>query len=130
MASIKLWVDDLRNPESFVKDPLNWHWAKTITEAIRILATREVSEVSLDHDICHAILPGDPGENGKNIYQPVTCPENYSAVAYYILAMDVDSRPKTVWIHTANEVGAEVMMNILKYSADPEFTLIRKRAVP
>lgn len=136
--AIKLWVDDLRDPEaknedgtpSFVPDPENWHWAKTITEAIRILATRPVSVVSLDHDICHAILPGSPGETSRNIYQPVVCPENYTAVAYYIAAMCVDERPKKVMIHTANPAGAKTMFDILNHTADPEFEVTIKRSVP
>ena len=55
---MNLWVDDLRNPEDF-RPGEDFHWAKTITEAIRILASRKVGEVALDHDISHSIdIPG------------------------------------------------------------------------
>ena len=42
---MKLWIDDLRTP------PEGWSWAKTPTEAIGILTTYSVSEVSFDHDL-------------------------------------------------------------------------------
>lgn len=106
--NINLWVDDLRNPDSFGKDG-SWHWSKTITDAIRILATHEVTEVSLDHDIFHA---------GDNPYSAFCCPETFEAVAWYIQAMTVDERPKKVSIHTANDWGRKIMTNILKGSID------------
>jgi hypothetical protein len=43
---IKLWVDDIRpKPERFS------HWAKNYQEAICILKTKNVIELSLDHDL-------------------------------------------------------------------------------
>ena len=111
-----LWIDDLRDPSDFGKP--DWHWAKTITEAIRILATRKVEHVSIDHDICH-VLP----MKSKSIHeatsspvmlQPITCPENYTAVAYYIAAMTIDERPREVVVHTANPIGAKEIVRILE----------------
>lgn len=138
---ICLWVDDLRNPAAvdentgeptFVNDPENWHWAKTITEAIRILATQKVRKVSLDHDITHTMPSGLPSLNAggdkeainKLIDIPIACPETYAAVAYYIAAMSIDERPKTVYIHTANPAGAQAMTNIL--SGLMELDIIRR----
>lgn len=122
---IKLWVDDIRNPESF-RPGEDWHWAKTITEAVRILATQHVTDVSLDHDITHPILPGD--DNGKNIYQPVCCPENYTAVAYFIAAMTVDERPVRVYVHTANPAGSGEIHNILRGCMEMGMEVIRRAA--
>ncbi len=144
----KLWVDDLRNPYAidektgkyaFVKDPQNWHWAKTITEAIRVLADGGIEEVALDHDIMHAIpqqvtIPPS-AEDGidiekvasltrQAIYTPLACPEDYTAVAHYIAAMCVDERPKIAWIHTASESGAGRLHNILYGKVDD---VIRRR---
>ena len=107
---MKLWVDDIRNPESFNKYayPDEWVWVKTITEAIRVLANQKVEVVSLDHDICHDLPGGGP------LIQPLVCPENYTAVAWYIAAMDIDSRPAQVFVHTANPAGSGEIHNILR----------------
>jgi len=122
---IRLYVDDLREP------PEGWVLARTITEAIRLLAKQEISEVSLDYDIMHTIKPSHlntlpiPSEccenldiiktyqiNGAGLDLPVACPENFTAVAYYIAAMPKDKSPK-VRIHTANPVGREEIKKIL-----------------
>lgn len=42
---MKLWVDDRREA------PPGWVWAKTAPEAINHIATGEVEEISLDHDL-------------------------------------------------------------------------------
>ena len=42
---MKLWLDDVRTP------PEGWVWAKTAQEAIDLLLTREIEEISLDHDL-------------------------------------------------------------------------------
>jgi hypothetical protein len=105
-VGIKLWVDDLRNPDQFVGP--GWHWAKTATEAIRILDDQTVDEVSLDHDITHAILPGDEPKPSL-IYQPVCCPETFESVARFIAAsLPVNSM--VVRIHTANMDGQKKMV--------------------
>lgn len=101
---IKLFVDDIRSC------PDGWHAARTVTEAIRILATQDVKEISLDHDITHAILPGDPAENEKNTYQPVCCPETFEPVAWYLKAIEFAG---PITLHTANPAGAEKMKSIL-----------------
>lgn len=124
-APVKLWVDDLRDP------PRGQQWlvVRTISEALLCLQTFDVAEVSLDHDIMHAIpqqitIPPECAE-GMDVERiakytqslielPVACPETYAAVAMYIAIMPEELRPHTVWIHTANPVGAQVMTNILK----------------
>lgn len=112
---MKLYVDDLRLA------PEGWHCVRTITEAIRILASQEVEEVSLDHDICHT----DTSIEGSSlVLNPRTCPENYTAVAYYIAIMDPRYRPKVVYIHTGNPVGAKDLASILNGTVQ----VIRKMA--
>lgn len=125
---MKLYVDDLR------KCPDGWVLARSVTEAIRILATQSVDEVSLDHDICHSIpvrpfkeLGGLPFPIGtvseedataaQQVYEhgihfPVACPETFEPVARYIALMP--KRPK-VQIHTANPLGRDKMTLILSY---------------
>lgn len=126
--AIKLWVDDLR------KAPEGWHWAKTITEAIRMLSMELVAVVAIDHDIMHAVprqsflpIPQEVWDTftpeqaekirkyaGDGIEVPIACAEDYSAVAHYIAAMTIDERPSEVWVHTANPVGSGNIHNILK----------------
>lgn len=101
---IKLYVDDIR------KEPKGWVRVRTITDAIRLLAYQDVDEVSLDHDITHAILPDDPASTRANIYQPVCCPETFEPVARYIALMP--KRPR-IRFHTANPDGEKKMREIL-----------------
>lgn len=129
---INLWVDDLRNPAEFC--PVEkWHWAKTVTEAIRILATQRVDKVSLDHDIMHAIprqMTIPPGIKAdveaitmmtnacSELHIPLACPETFEAVAWFIAVLPEYMKPKAIYIHTANGVGAQVMATILGGPSD------------
>lgn len=108
---MNLWVDDIRPA------PEGWTLAKTVTEAIRVLATQKVSEVSLDHDISHSIF-----FNG--IHRPYPCGETFEPVAHYLhllacawenheLYQDAKQPPESVNIHTANPVAAKKMSEIL-----------------
>lgn len=47
---MKLWLDDIRHPAEH--GCIGWHWARTANEAIAALQTGEVTEASLDHDLC------------------------------------------------------------------------------
>lgn len=98
---MKLFIDDIR------RCPDGWHLCRTITEAIRILATMDVSEVSLDHDIAHYKQIGEAG-----LSVAFDCNETYEAVAWYIALMPTDRRP-VVTFHTANPDGEKKMKAIL-----------------
>lgn len=50
MTSIKLWLDDVRNPSRYHPNE-DWLWVKTAAEAIEVLGSKDVSKVSLDHDL-------------------------------------------------------------------------------
>lgn len=97
--SLRLYVDDIR------RCPDGWHLCRTITEAIRILATQEVSEISLDHDIAHYKQIGEAG-----LSVAFDCNETYEAIAWYVALMP--NRP-TVHFHTANPAGEQKMRAIL-----------------
>ena len=91
---MKLFVDDLR------ECPEGWELARTINEAIRILATGYVEEVSLDYDIrCN-----------HNTKKPHCC-ETFEAVAYYIAKIDY---LPIIHYHTGNILGKQKMTDILK----------------
>lgn len=107
---MKLYVDDLR------KCPDGWTLARTVTEAIRILATREVEEVSLDHDISHKI-------GMDQIARPFPCGETFEPVAWFLVEQAKartrecsvprnEGAPK-ITLHTANPIGARKMSEIL-----------------
>ncbi len=107
---MKLWVDDIRPA------PEGWTRARSVTEAIRILATMSVEEVSLDHDISMKVMVGDE-EAGFSEPRPFRSNETFEPVAWFIreLARErPDGRyPSHVTLHTANSVGAEKMRGIL-----------------
>jgi hypothetical protein len=114
---MKLFVDDIRNPEDIYPGETDWHLARTITEAIRILATQEVSHVSLDHDIqCNSVL----SENGLWAGGHVS-PETYEPIAWYLgtLLVSQEENPygppsiKRITLHSANPAGRKKMSSIL-----------------
>ena len=43
---MKLWLDDIRTPPDS-----DWVWAKTADDAIYLIRTQEVDEISFDHDL-------------------------------------------------------------------------------
>lgn len=83
---MKLFVDDIR------RAPEGWVPVRTNTEAIRMLATGNVVEISLDHDIYYQT----PGEY---LDAAVQLEETYQAVAYYLALMK--NKPK-IKFHTGN----------------------------
>lgn len=100
---IKLFVDDIRNPPDD-----SWVVARTVTEAIRMLATQDVGVVSLDHDIQH-------GVEVAGCHIAFTCMETFEPVARFICALassDLQCELATIVLHTANPVGARKMAEI------------------
>ena len=103
---MKLFVDDLRNPYDDT-----WTLARTNTEAIRLLATGYVSEISVDHDICAPAYLELPDRIKKRLR---IGEETFQPVAYYLSVMPEAIRPTKIKFHTANPDGAAKMMSILK----------------
>lgn len=96
--SYKLFVDDMR------EIPAGWIGARTVSEAIAVLACLPISHVSLDHDI---IFP----RHGAGLYQALSM-ETFKGVAHYIAAMPLEVRPK-IRVHTANAGAAKTLCDIL-----------------
>lgn len=92
---MKLFVDDQR------KCPEGWVPARTVTEAIRLLCTQDVEEVSLDHDIGCRLVTGQ--EHSSN--------ETFEPVAWF-LALDGSESIK-IRIHTSNVTAGAKMAQIL-----------------
>jgi hypothetical protein len=97
----KLYIDDLRNsPDD------SWIVVRTLTGAIRVLATMDVDVISLDHDISHYVsVDGNA--------RPFACVENFSAVCYFIGEKYKGLSPPSIILHTSNPVGAQRMRHIL-----------------
>lgn len=103
---MKLYVDDLRSlPDN------TWTLARTNTEAIRLLATGYVEEISIDHDIC-VPYSGELSESVKKRLQ--IGQETFQPVAYYIVAMSKEIRPEKIVFHTANVEAGQRMVALLK----------------
>lgn len=82
---MRLWIDDLRPA------PEGWYWAKTSAEALLVIRTGRVKEVSFDHDL-----------GGDDTTRPV------------ILWMSEFGRwPERVYIHSANPVGRDWMEGMI-----------------
>lgn len=102
---MRLYIDDLRRvPDS------TWTLARTNTEAIRLLATGYVDEISIDHDICVANF----GQISAPLRRRLSIgEETFEPIAYYIAAMKPEDRPKKITLHSANPAGVMRMKNIL-----------------
>ena len=98
----RLYIDDIRNPPND-----DWIITRTITGAIRVLATMEVDTISLDHDISHQV-----SVDGHS--RPFACLENFSAVCYFIGEKYKGLTPPKIILHTSNPVGAQRMRHILE----------------
>lgn len=106
----KLFVDDAR------PIPHGWLGARTVSEAIAILAHLWVSEVSVDHDIVMQPTPADGN------YHPLLH-ETFRGVAYYIAAMSAENRPTKIRVHTANAGAAHKMCEIMGLKFEEAYKL-------
>ena len=94
---MRLFCDDQRIP------PDGFELARTITQAIKILSESNVEFLSLDYDIRH--------RRDSSLLD-----ENFSAVARFVTLMDEGSKPKVIFLHTANHNGSLEMARILSGS--------------
>lgn len=101
---MKLYIDDLR------KCPSGWTLARTISEAIRILATQNVEEVSIDHDIATECCGCTKSSN--ETFEPVAWFLREQCKSILVGIEDIRIKPK-VTLHTANPIGAKKMAEIL-----------------
>ena len=110
--ALRLFVDDIRPA------PKGWYLARTVTEAIRLLANHDWDVVSLDHDIFTECIVGEETITllkGITPFNAHKSKEDFTAVAYFLEALTHvphASTPKII-IHTANPVGYERLKGIL-----------------
>lgn len=89
-----LWVDDLRNPEEFVKG--EWVWVKTSADAIKELQKNKYEVVSLDNDL------GEEME-GKDIF-------NWIEQRLYWKDIEL-TKLKRIYVHSSNVGAVRYIMN-------------------
>ena len=92
----KLWVDDIREvPDN------TWSVARTPWDALVMLSTNKYSIVSLDHDLNGFV--GNKELTGKDIL-------------LWIIQRSIDGEfiPELIRVHTANPVGRDDMISLLK----------------
>ena len=109
---IKLFVDDIR------KCPEGWELARTVTDAIRVLATGYVSEISLDHDI---MIRERMRSEEAVMAAYIISEESFEPVARYIALMP--NKPK-VYFHTANFDAGRKMAEIIGVEYVNDFDVV------
>ena len=105
---MKLWLDDERPA------PEGWVLAKNLEEAKRLMATGEVSEASLDHDLGLRKIGTKTVQlpNGETEEQDVTLEENGTQFVDWMI--NTNHWPKTKpRVHSMNPVGAARMRQML-----------------
>jgi Cyclic-phosphate processing Receiver domain len=106
---MKVWLDDRRPP---YPEPEEWAWVRAPAEAIELLKTGTVSELSLDHDL--GLMDGERELTG---YDVVTWIEWAVATQGFV-------PPQTIRVHSANasaapkmERGIEAIRNLANRSS-------------
>jgi len=91
---MKLWIDDFRSA------PKGWLWAKTFAEALDILRTHDIIEVSFDHD-----LTDGEGNDEKTGYD----------IALWLAsrAFHGQSVPLVYHVHSMNSVGRDRIQGVI-----------------
>jgi hypothetical protein len=86
LGTLSVWLDDVRPA------PAGWIWVKTAWEAIELILSGDVAEISLDHDLGDDELNGTGYDVAKKLEE----------LAY----LDPDFPQPGVSIHSKNPVGA------------------------
>lgn len=108
-AAIKVWLDDVRTP------PEGWVWVKTVKEAIQILSTGKVEEISLDHDLGDWETSYEGAEAG-DLRQGAREKTGYDVVLWMA---EHNAWPEIVRVHSQNPVGREKMEKTIDHYAPP-----------
>ncbi len=96
---MKVWIDELREA------PKGWEWARTVNEAIRLLAEEEIHEVSMDYNVSLLV------SIGTGTQYEVQTDETFEPVALFIThAFPTKSFP--IEIHSDSEEGQQKLSEI------------------
>lgn len=91
---MRVWLDDRRPP---YPDPGSWVWVRTPAEAVGLLETGDVTELSLDHDL--GLLDGERELTG---YDVVVWLEEAVVTRGFV-------PPAAMRVHSSNSSAAEKM---------------------
>ncbi len=134
-----LWIDDLRDPAAFGRSAQTYHWAKTNTEAIRIIDDlgHYIEGFAIDHDKCHKIPVKEfdqyfgcdcceVNDFVSDLTHNVTCDETFEASVRYIAlwAKAYDKRNVPIEIITSNTTKVDSYERILQ-STGNRFVITR-----
>lgn len=121
---MNLWLDDERNPARF--GCLGWTWVKTAAEAIELIRTQSIEQMSLDHDLglCDDCFGADTEEKIKVVRENLirndgmasycACPHNGTGYDVVCWMEEHGHWPKEKpTVHSANPVGARRMQVVI-----------------
>ena len=93
---IKIWLDDRRDPPD-----ASWTWVRTPSEAIQLLETGGVHEISFDHDLGY----DDEGQEMTG----------YSVALWIEEAVALHGfKPPEMFVHSANPPGHERLLRAIE----------------
>lgn len=129
---MKVWLDDVRKP------PVGWEWAKTAEQAIALVQSGDVTEISLDHDLepeHYRVLieSADPNDPNSQAYVTLGGPVEVDEVAttsdrtgYAVCLWMAEHNvwPPIVRIHSASAPGRERMKSVVQRYGGDAVTLI------
>lgn len=106
-VKIRLWLDDIRDPEHFGAG--GYLWVKTADEAIKILETGYVEFASLDHDLSEEQMRA--GARGEIVIPP-------GEKSGYDVVQWLEEHPQLwpsegVRVHSMNPAGAKRMLQVI-----------------
>jgi hypothetical protein len=95
---VKLWLDDFRPPPDET-----WLWVKTAPDAVKVLKTRKVEQISLDYDVLWA--PGGSSVDWEN---------KRTGMAVVLFMERKGIWPPEIRIHSKSVGGAARMAEVLE----------------
>lgn len=104
---MKLWLDDIRPP--WEHGCIGWKWVQTAEDAIEALASGEVTQASLDHDLSMEATMGCPQHGEETGYTVVCWMEEHNI-------WPVDG----VTVHSMNPAGKAKMLVVIRRHYWPE----------
>ena len=109
---MKLFVDDVR------ACPNGWVLARTVTEAIRLIDTQVVEEVSLDHDIACRLVTGQEHTSNETFEPVARFISSWNSEIPWTGGIGSEKDLIRVRIHTSNFVAGRKMADILGIEYD------------
>jgi len=115
--SYYLFLDDVRDPNKFLKSIRTWVIARDYKEFVNIITRDGLPEfISFDHDLAFEHYPlNDPQQNGTTIpYNDYTEKTGYHCAKWLIeYCMDIKKPLPKFQVHSMNSVGSANIKQLL-----------------